>query len=248
MIRGDTIGRLTFIKKVDDSNALCLCSCGNKHICNLPKLKRGRPQSCGCLRLDRCRAATSTHGMTNLPEYKVWKTMRQRCNNPNNKKYPKYGGRGIKVCDRWMSSFENFYADMGPRPEGRYSIERIDNDGNYEPSNCKWATDKEQTNNQSSNWSIEYNGKNYTLAGLEELSGVGRDTIKYRLNAGWSVEDAIRPKGKSTLYEYKGSMYKLSEIARMANVVYVSLRKRVVYCNENITDAIKRLQAIENRS
>src|SRR5258708_6328911 len=95
-----------------------------------------------------------THGQSHAPEYKVWKTIRDRCNNPKSKKYPYYGGRGIKLCERW-NDYENFIADMGPRASGM-TIERVNNDGDYEPSNCKWATQAEQNRNRGKyNYSTE---------------------------------------------------------------------------------------------
>lgn len=89
-----------------------------------------------------------THGLTKSVEYRTWRSMKERCYNPNNKKYKDYGGRGIKVCDRWLNNFENFHADMGPRPSKEYSLDRIDNNGDYMPTNCKWATIIEQRRNQ----------------------------------------------------------------------------------------------------
>lgn len=116
-------------------------------------LASGNTKSCGCLRRETTSLvglAKKTHGMRDTPEYGVWANMKDRCYNPSSEDYKNYGGRGIKVCERWLNSFENFYEDMGEKPWSKllYSLDRINNDGNYEPSNCRWATVKQQVNNR----------------------------------------------------------------------------------------------------
>ncbi len=127
---------------------LCVCDCGNKCVTTVTKLKSGHTSSCGCLQKELISIRAKTHGCSTLPEYKAWKGMKTRCYNTNRKSYKDYGGRGIKVCDRWLESFENFYEDMGEKPTQKHSLDRVDNDGNYEPGNCRWATIKEQMYNR----------------------------------------------------------------------------------------------------
>jgi len=124
-------------------------------------------------------------------EYWIWMQMRKRCSDPKQEHFHLYGGRGITVCDRWLSSFENFIADLGPRPTPKHSIERVDSNGTYEPGNCRWATPKEQANNTSRNKFIEWNGQRKTAAQWAEELGVNSELILYRLENGWTVEEAF---------------------------------------------------------
>ena len=140
------------IKKNKNSQYFSLyrCDCGTEKEIMDSSVKRGNTKSCGCLLRENGRKTAklnTTHGMRYTKEYECWKSMKQRCSNPNKDGYKNYGGRGIKVCDRWLNSFENFYADMGPKPVG-HSIDRINNDGNYEPKNCKWSSNSDQAYNR----------------------------------------------------------------------------------------------------
>ena len=132
-----------------------------------------------------------THGMSGTPEYQAWQHMKDRCFNPNHKQYLDWGGRGITVCDRWLN-FENFLADMGYRPTAKHSLDRIDNDGDYCPENCKWSTKKEQQNNQRNNKPlITIGSKTYTIAQWGIEMGYGEMVIQGRLKMGWSEYRAV---------------------------------------------------------
>ena len=123
------------------------------------------------------------------PVYKVWTAMRQRCLNPKNMNYHRYGGRGITVCDRW-ADFQNFIDDMGERPEG-LQLERIDNNQGYEPGNCRWATRSEQVRNRECNRTLEWRGKSQTMVEWAEELGMSSRTLAARLRDGWTVERAL---------------------------------------------------------
>lgn len=128
---------------------VCQCDCGNQSIVRSDFLKSGNTKSCGCIlgKPSKPRATKERHGMSYSSEYRIYNAMKSRCYNDKVKGYEYYGGRGVIVCDRWLESFQNFYDDMGPRPN-ELSIDRINNDGNYEPDNCKWSNKSEQNMNR----------------------------------------------------------------------------------------------------
>lgn len=170
------------------------CDCGTVREVQLSHLKMGLIKSCGCYCRDRA-AKPRTHGGARnkgTPEYKTWGHIKTRCLNPNNKKYSNYGGRGIKICDQWLNSFEAFLLDMGPRPSPRHTIDRIDVNGDYEPSNCRWATTLEQSYNKTSSVKVEVNGTLMCLAEARRERGIGRGTFEARLyKRGWTAEQAL---------------------------------------------------------
>lgn len=196
-LTGYVFGRLTIIKylgsdKHNKSKWLCKCSCplGKEVEVMASNLTNGNTQSCGCIRLERSIEASQTHRMTGTPEYHSWWSMRARCYDKNNNRYERYGGRGIKVCERWLQDKQNFFDDMGPQPKDgkRYTIERIDSNGDYTPENCKWATYEEQANNTSTNRWIEYNGQKFTIAQLAKKFNINPSIFLSRIDNGWDIE------------------------------------------------------------
>lgn len=175
----------------------CECVCGTRRAVRGSRLGSGRSQSCGCLHKEIQRKRLTgnnirgTHGMTKTPEFRAWTGMIQRCYNANHSAHPRYGGRGIKVCDRWVDSFENFFEDMGARPR-KGTLDRIDNNGDYTPENCRWATRKDQANNRSSNHLITACGETKTISEWAKALGTSDSTIRNRIRVlGWSKEDAV---------------------------------------------------------
>jgi len=148
-------------------------------------------QSCGCLKAIVTSAKNKKHGMFGTKEYSSYHRMKDRCFDKKNKDYKNYGARGITICDRWLNSFENFYADMGNKPTPKHSIDRIDNDGNYEPSNCRWASNIQQARNKRNNRKITINGVTKIISEWADVYGINGSTIRQRINLGWSEVDAV---------------------------------------------------------
>lgn len=172
---------------------LCRCKCGKEALIPPTKLVNLGTTSCASCRAKRVHTkhGAAGSGENRTSEYKTWAGIKNRCSNSNDKSFKNYGGRGIKVCDRWLESFENFLADMGPKPSPAHSIDRIDVDGNYEPSNCRWATRAEQSRNKRNLRMITYQDKTQCLADWAEEFGIAYSALLWRLDTGWSVEQAL---------------------------------------------------------
>ena len=174
------------------------CKCGTKKAVRAGAMKGGHTRSCGCLQRERTSLFHYVHGAKNRtkkrvrpsPEYTSWAGMKNRCTNKSNKDYKNYGGRGISVCIRWDISYENFLADMGQKPKG-FEIERIDNNGNYEPANCKWVSKKENANNRRTNRILIHNGVSMNLTQWAGKLGIHPSTLYSRLRSGWSIERTL---------------------------------------------------------
>lgn len=192
--RGLVFGRLTVIgpwsKRGQRIFWLCQCECGNTKHVSWQNLNTGNTTSCGC------RLHAGKHRMCKRPEYHIWQGIIYRCENHNAREYKHYGGRGITICASWRNSFESFLNDVGPRPSADHSIDRIDNDGHYEPGNVRWATTIEQLRNQRRNRLIFHDGETLTLAEWSERTGLGTRTIAYRLRAGWAEDRLFLPSSR----------------------------------------------------
>jgi hypothetical protein len=192
---GEKYGFWTIVEEVLDGRRergfKCRCDCGVEKVVRLQDLRSGKSLSCGCYKNLVVGQCNKTHGLTRTDTYTIWARMMQRCRDKNDAKYPQYGGRGITVCEEWQS-FEGFVKDMGMRPGKEFSIDRIDVNGNYEPSNCRWATNKQQANNKRNNRIITWKGETKTLSQWSEHLGIKYDILECRLNKhGWTVERAF---------------------------------------------------------
>lgn len=187
----------------------CKCTCGNVTVVRRVHLITGHTKSCVCLQKEiaavhlsskgrKTKFNQGTHKQSGSPEYITWVEMKRRCFAPTSNVFKHYGGRGITVCDRWIKSFQNFFADMGEKPSPQHSIERVNNDGNYEKSNCKWATDTEQANNKRNTVRYDYRNESLTASQWAKKLGINVGTFTSRLkDQGWTIDRAIETPVKS---------------------------------------------------
>jgi len=190
---------------------LCRCECGTEKVVAADKLRSGRSTRCkSCAAKSPVRATNVTHRMTGTPEYDAYRAMIYRCTRPQAHNYASYGGRGISVCARWLEGFEAFYADMGPRPDG-HSLDRIDNDGNYCPENCRWAPNVVQSGNRRVTLRVD-DGR--TVADVARASRIGTATLAARLKSGYSLDEATTKPviDKSPRHSVFGEMLLTAEI------------------------------------
>jgi len=197
---GDVVGRWTLAEKLPKTWR-CVCACGVERVVDAYTINAGRSKSCGCLRAERLSARSTTHGASQTKLYRVWAAMKDRCGNPNDKHYPDYGGRGIRVCSRWADSFEAFKADVGDAPGERLSLDRVDNEKGYEPGNVKWSTPEEQARNRRTTRKYGAFGETLTVAEWAERHKRKASALKYRVTTlGMTMEEALT---KPSRYSHK---------------------------------------------
>lgn len=169
----------------------CICDCGRLYVAIGSVLTRDNTHSCGCRRFENFADSMRTHGMARTDEHKIWCGIKKRCFNPKCDSYPHYGGRGITMCKKWLDSFQEFHNDVGDRPSKKHSLDRINNNGHYEPGNVRWATRVEQANNSRKCRMITANGVTQSASQWSRTTGISCGTILNRLNHGWTTERAI---------------------------------------------------------
>ncbi len=199
-ISGQRYARLVALDfaRIQRGNAVWVfaCDCGALKSIDAHSVRYGATRSCGCLHSETAAAKNTKHGKSHTPEYLTWKSMRERCGNPNVLNYHRWGGRGIRVCPEW-DDFDLFLAHVGPRPSSKHSLDRINNDGNYEPGNVRWATAAEQARNRRNTQLFTINGTTRHLSGWAESVGISIQCLMHRMKIGLSLEDALhRPNGR----------------------------------------------------
>lgn len=195
---GCKFGRLTVIEECKERDKhdkivyKCICDCGKIINISGNSLRQNKTKSCGCLRKEVTGNRRLIHGKTKTRLYRIWQGMKTRCYNKNNKSYLDYGGRGIKLCDEWLNSFDVFSAwAVNNGYQENLTIDRINNDGNYEPSNCHWITNKENCNNTRKNVILTYNNKTQTIAQWADELNISYQTLHYRYKKGWDTKDIL---------------------------------------------------------
>lgn len=198
---GHNFGRLAVLGKSENRNKecrrlwICSCSCGNLVCVDTKSLTTGSTTSCGCYRREKHKRLITKHGESKSKLYYVWNDMKSRCTDTNADQYKDYGGRGISVCDEWKSSYEAFRDwAIGSGYVDGLTLDRIDVNGDYNQSNCRWVNMKTQSNNKRNNRVVKYNGQSHTISEWSELTGIRKETLLYRINAGWDIHEAMTRK------------------------------------------------------
>lgn len=195
-LTGQRYGKLTVIDRAENKSEktrwLCKCDCGKTTVAYSNNLIRGKHTSCGCVRNERVANLNKSHGLSNTRLFRIWKDVKRRCYKDTRPCYDNYGGRGILMCEEWKNDFQAFYEwSMANGYSDNLSIDRIDNNGNYEPLNCRWVDEKIQANNRRCIKPIEYNGEVHSVAEWAKIKDMKPSTLYYRLSEGWSIEKAL---------------------------------------------------------
>lgn len=263
IVPGMVFGRWTVLEVIERPKGSkprrwirCQCACGTERNVNEDNLKRGLSKSCGCAAREFHRNRLLKHGHSSYRklsrEYRAWSAAKRRCTDPTCHVFPRYGGRGIRMAPEWERDFLAFYRDMGPCPPG-YTLDRINNDGNYEPGNCRWAPRAIQARNHSRNVVVTYNGKEYVLKDLAEELGVPYKRLHrlYRTE-GYSLEDAIKAamsfhRRTDVLVTFNGETLTLKDVARRTGKDYPSLHYFYRRRGMSLDEAIARARSVGQR-
>jgi len=239
-LTGQRFGRLVAIERAGTRNGYalwkCKCDCGKETEVISNSLKRGLSKSCGCLRTELNIERHFIHGMTHTKLFKTWQGMIQRCTNSKETSFKNYGGRGISVCNEW-SDFISFYTwSMNSGYNDKLTIDRIDNDGDYEPGNCTWSTCKEQANNKRNNVLYEYKGNKKTISQWSDIYGISYSVIALRFKRGWSIEKTlttpiIKP-GKKVNFDFFEQKRKEGKKISQACIEYGITKRHYYYALE----------------
>lgn len=234
-LTGQKFGRLTVMGKYGKNksgsiNWICKCSCGGEKIVSSSGLRHGGTQSCGCLQKELIGNVNKSHGKSKTRLYKIWKHMKERCYKENLLIYENYGGRGIIMCEEWKNDSMSFYNwAMANGYSDNLSIDRIDVNGNYEPSNCRWADRKTQNNNRRNCRSITYNGETHTISEWAEMLNIENEVLRRRIVVdNWDIDKAMNPKNYSIReITYQGKTQSCAKWARELNIKPATLSWRL---------------------
>jgi len=247
---GKRYGRLTVVefshykelKKGTLKIYKCMCDCGKQCCISRTSLRVGNTKSCGCLQQDMASSSSTKHGLARkCPEYTSWMQMKARCLNAKHKSWPWYGGRGITIANEWIDDFKLFFSYVGPKPSPKHSIDRINNNGNYEPGNVRWATSSAQNSNKRSNRIISFNGKSQTLSQWARDLGINQATLGERIDErGWSIDDALSHGPVCPIkLEHAGQLMTARQWAELKGINYSTLKSRLNSGKWGVSEAIE---------